>query len=80
MGGRRRRRRRAPPHTLTDNYRPDQPEIPIRAGGIIPMTTPDQTDRAIPVRRGHRAVRLTLICLTTAAAILLGASIFLSSR
>ena len=44
------------------------------------MTTPDQTDRPIPVGRGRRTVRLTLICLAAAAAILLGASIFLSGR
>jgi hypothetical protein len=44
------------------------------------MTTPDQQDRSLPARRGRRAVRLTVICLAVAAAILLGASGFLSGR
>jgi hypothetical protein len=44
------------------------------------MTTPDQPERTTLVRRGRRAIRLTLIALATLAAILLGASTFLNGR
>jgi hypothetical protein len=44
------------------------------------MTTPDETDRAVPVRRGRRIVRITLLCLLVVAAILLGATPLLGSR
>ena len=63
---------------------------PPPAGALSPTPKPsrrrdpdDHTGPAGPTdpgRRGRRAVRLTLICLATAALILLGASAFLSGR
>jgi hypothetical protein len=44
------------------------------------MTTPDPTDHPLPVRRGRRALRLTVITIAVLAALLLAASTALSGR
>ncbi len=44
------------------------------------MTTPDQTGRAVPVRRGRRTVRIVLLCLVVAAILFLAATGWLSGR
>lgn len=44
------------------------------------MTTPGQTSRAAPVRRGRRTVRIMLLCLVVAAILLLAATGWLSGR
>lgn len=35
------------------------------------MTTPDETGRAVPVRRGRRTVRIVLLCVVVAAILFL---------
>jgi TRAP-type C4-dicarboxylate transport system permease small subunit len=35
------------------------------------MTTPQQLGRAVPVRRGRRAVRIAVLCLVVAALLFL---------
>jgi hypothetical protein len=35
------------------------------------MTTPQQTGRAVPARRGRRAVRIAVLCLAVAALLFL---------
>ena len=35
------------------------------------MTTPGQTDRALSVRRGRKAVRIVMLCLAVAAIVFL---------
>ena len=37
------------------------------------MTTPDETGRAVLVRRGRRTVRIVLLCLVVAAMLFLAA-------
>jgi hypothetical protein len=44
------------------------------------MTTPDQTGRTVPVRRGRRAVRIVLLCLAVAAILFLATTSWLSGR
>jgi hypothetical protein len=44
------------------------------------MTTPDQTSRAVPVRRGRRAVRIVLLGLIVAAILFLAFTGWLSGR
>lgn len=44
------------------------------------MTTPDQTGRPVPVRRGRRTVRIVLLFLVVAATLFLGATSWLSGR
>ena len=44
------------------------------------MTTPDQTGRAVPVRRGRTTVRIVVLCIVVAAILLLAATSWLSGR
>ena len=44
------------------------------------MTTPDQTGRTVPVRRGRRAVRIVVLCIVVAAILFLAATSWLSGR
>jgi hypothetical protein len=44
------------------------------------MTTPDQTGRAVPVRRGRRTVRIVLLGLVVAASLFLAFNGWLSGR
>jgi hypothetical protein len=44
------------------------------------MITPDQTGRAVPMRRGRRTVRIILLCLAVAAVLSLAAVGWLSGR
>jgi hypothetical protein len=44
------------------------------------MTTPGQTGRAVPVRRGRRTVRIVLLGLVVAAILFLAATSWLSGR
>jgi hypothetical protein len=44
------------------------------------MTTPDETDPAVPVRRGRRTVRIAVLCLIVVAILALAATGWLSGR
>ena len=73
----RRRRHRPPPQrlTCTDAARPVHPARKPRppAGGVIPMTMPDETGRAVPIRNRRRTVRIVLLCVVVAAMLFLAA-------
>jgi hypothetical protein len=47
---------------------------------MTPMTTPDETGQAVPVRRGRRTVRMVVLCVVIAAALFLAATGWLSGR
>jgi hypothetical protein len=44
------------------------------------MTTPDETGRAVPGRRGRRTIRIVLLCLVVAAILFVAATGWLSGR
>jgi t-SNARE complex subunit (syntaxin) len=44
------------------------------------MTTPNETDRAVPVRRGRRTVRIVVLCIVVAVILFLAATSWLSGR
>src|SRR5690349_15609413 len=68
----RRCRGRAAPSPHPGRYRPGDPGLRTPAGGVTPMTTPsNETDPGMRVSRGHRAVRIVVMCVVVAAILFL---------
>ena len=44
------------------------------------MTTPDETDPGVRVPRGHRTLRIVVLCVIVAAILFLAATSWLSGR
>jgi hypothetical protein len=44
------------------------------------MTTPDETDPGVRIRRGRRAMRIAVLCVIVAAILFLAAASWLSGR
>ena len=69
----RRCRGRAAPSSHPDRYQPGDPGLRTSAGDVTPMTSSNETDPGMRVPRGHRAVRIVVMCVVVAAILFLAA-------